>query len=468
MDKTENERDFIETVFATGRFLWTALGEVGRGVIDNRVPARLCYGGMALALALYFKLDMWAFPKLKFHLQPTLRHILVYTCLVSGWVIWGIYQAAVRGRMLNRLKDAFESAKLKCNGRYPSLVEDVKIDRHVRKLRLLCNGIPKSDFASGIERIESVLNMTVVKLLQDESDKSKIEILYTMKDLAKKIVLENPNAYPDGDIPIGESYEGPIVVNMRDIAHILVAGQTGGGKSNFLKLATTVLTVNNREADVIFLDFKGGMESADIRSHAKNLGSNIECFEGSAASVAKLGQLGMILETRFNVMAALGASTFDDYLKRSVALNAKGGQTIRAQDERRTYIIIDEIAQMYSHDPGVDKEKLKSAKAAVNRIARQGRAAGVHLIVATQKPDASSFDQTVKANLPAVLCFPMANQASSVSALGTKRAFEINPEIKGRAVWKFGPKIEEVQTYFFGEADFKKENLNGPRNTVES
>ena len=158
----------------------------------------------------------------------------------------------------------------------------------------------------------------------------------------------------------------------------------------------------------------------------------------------------MTLEERFHTLSAAGASSFDDYMKKKVSRKAQTNETLRTSDERRTFIVIDEIAQLFSKEPGQDRDKQARAKAAVNRVARQGRAAGVHLIVATQKPDALSFDQTVKANLPGVLCFPMANQASSVSALGTKRAFEINPNIKGRAVWKFGPKLEEVQTYLFG------------------
>jgi hypothetical protein len=43
----------------------------------------------------------------------------------------------------------------------------------------------------------------------------------------------------------------------------------------------------------------------------------------------------------------------------------------------------------------------------------------------------------------------MPSQAASVSALGTKRAFDLNPEIKGRAIWKYGPTMTEVQTYLF-------------------
>ena len=452
LENKKNQKDLSDILFNIGRFLIMAVEEIVSGIINNRVPAKMCYAGMTLAILLYFRIDADLIKALgvKYHLNSSLRNFLIYSSLLSGWFLWGIMRAIQRSRLLNQLKNAFEAANLKCNGRYPSLIEDVKIDEFVRKLRLITHGVTKSDFEKQIERVEAVLNMTAVRIIQEDNDKSKIEIVYTMKDLEKKAVLENPDAFADGEIPIGETFEGAIHVNMRDVGHILVAGQTGGGKSNFLKVVTTVLTKNNPDAKIIFLDFKGGMETADLRNHAKNLGSNIQCFDGTKRCVEELVRIGMTLEERFKVLSQFGASNFDDYLKKKVKKAIATQETVRHQDEKRTYIIIDEIAQLYSREPEVDKEALSKARASVNRIARQGRASGVHLIVATQKPDASSFDQTVKANLPAVLCFPMANQVSSVSAIGTKRAFEINPNIKGRAVWKFGPKLEEVQTYLFG------------------
>ncbi len=451
MESKKNQRDFADIIFSVGRFLYAAADEIFAGIFNNRVPARMCYAGLILACALYGRVDSIIMQKLgyKYHLNVSLRVGLVYLCLFSGWIFWGMARAGQRNRLLNRLKAAFEAAKIKCNGRYPSLIEDIKIDDHVRKLRLNTHGVPKSDFERELDRLEAVLNVTVVRILQEDSDRSKVELVYTLKDLGKLEVLENPDAFADAEIPIGMSYEGPIHINMRDVGHILVAGQTGGGKSNFLKVATTILTKNNPESNVIFLDFKGGMESADLRNHARNLGDNITCFEGTKSCIDELARIGTLLEERFKTLSGVGASTFDDYLKKKVGRKSSGHETVRASDERRTFIIIDEIAQLYSKEPDINKEVQLRAKAVVNRVARQGRAAGVHLIVATQKPDASSFDQTVKANLPAVLCFPMPNQVASVSALGTKRAFELNPNIKGRAVWKFGPSTEEVQTYIF-------------------
>ena len=71
----------------------------------------------------------------------------------------------------------------------------------------------------------------------------------------------------------------------------------------------------------------------------------------------------------------------------------------------------------------------------------------MHLIVATQKPDSSSFDQTVKSNLPGVLCFQMVNDVSSISVLGTGRATDLPPN-PGRGIWKNSLDMVEVQTPF--------------------
>ncbi len=178
MEYQRKNRDFADIAVSVGRFLWAAAEEIASGILNNRVPAKTCYAGLLLALVFYFRLDSWILGSLglKFRLGGSLRLFLTYASLISGWVLWGVARAGARNRLLNRLKDAFSAANLKCNGRLPSLIEDLRVDDYVRKLRLLCHGIPKADFEKEIKRIESVLNVTVVKLHQDENDKSKIEI----------------------------------------------------------------------------------------------------------------------------------------------------------------------------------------------------------------------------------------------------------------------------------------------------
>lgn len=445
------KKDYIDVLESTGRFMWTAVKETLIGIYKNQVPIGPTLFGMLIAVLLINEFDVWLFKLvgLPIHMSYGVRDFLTYSSIASGWVVWGIARAAERNRLLWKLTDAFEAAKLKCNGRYPSLIEDVEVDEYVRKLRLVTNGIMAEDFKKAKSQLEASLNITIGRILQDDEDKSQIELFYSSKPLTKSVVLENPEGFDEGEIPIGVAFDRAIKVRFRDISHMLVAGQTNGGKSNFLKTVTTVLTRNNPEAKILFLDFKAGMETADLRNHAKNLGPNITCFDGEADCVTALSRLGMTLEDRFQTIANAGATSLDEYLKKLVSRSVHDGATLRETHERRTYIVIDEIAQLYTKDPCVTKEIRLKAQSTVNRIARQGRAAGIHLVVATQTPDSKGLDQTVKANLPAILCFPTVNQVASVSALGTKRAFEIDPEVKGRAVWKFGPRVEEVQTYRF-------------------
>ncbi len=460
MENRKTQRDFGDVCSIILKFLKATAEEIWSGVINNRVPVAATYLGLALGFFLYLRADVkvLSFIGTKYHIPGLLRTVLVYAFAFSGWIIWGMVRARQRSQLLAKLKDAFEAASLKCNGRLPSLIEDVGVDEFTRRLRLHCNGIPLSSFESNKERLEAVLNVIIVCFRQLAEDKSKVEIVYSLKDMPRSLVLENPDSFVDGEIPIGLSHEGAVHINLRDIGHMMLAGQTGGGKSNFLKVATSILTKNNPESNVIFLDLKGGMDNADLRDHAKNLGDNISCFDGTKSSAQELIRIGMGIEERFALLAKAGASTLDIYLKLKHGRKLKSTETERPADDRRTYVIADEIQQLYTNDGQIDKETRDKAKAVVNRIARQGRAAGIHLIAVTQKPDMQSFDQTVKANLPGVLCFPMVNQAASVSAIGTKRAFELDPKVKGRAIWKYGPKTLEVQTYRFNISDEGKKD----------
>jgi S-DNA-T family DNA segregation ATPase FtsK/SpoIIIE len=383
-----------------------------------------------------------------------MREVVVYASLFSGWIIWAGIRAFDRTKLLAKLRDAFLYCGLEINNKVPAFIEDVPIDDHVRNLKLFTQGLSVKKFTDSKDNLEAYLNISIDKMRDENGDKGRINILYAMRPLDTTALLDNVLGFADGEIPIGISYEGPITVNMRDVAHILAAGQTGGGKSNFEKVVTSVLVVNNRGAEVFYLDFKGGMELADLTNRLGEKYDNFHKYEGPKACAKFLSDLGEKIESRLKEIASSGSANLDDYLAKRAGENAEpkadDSGIVKEQDVlKRTYIVIDEIAQLYARDPSISREDLAKARDAVNRIARQGRAAGIHLIVATQKPDAQSFDQTVKANLPAVLCFPMPSQAASVSALGTKRAFDLNPEIKGRAIWKYGPTTTEVQTYLF-------------------
>jgi energy-coupling factor transporter ATP-binding protein EcfA2 len=450
--RSEQKYFWTDKLFGFFRFLWFTVCELKIGVVNERINIRrYLIPGIVIALAFLARIDYFLAGLLgsDWMIPIGIRAGIIYTCLLGGWFIWAGQRALLRTKLLGRLRDAFIYSGLEANKKLPAFIEDVSIDQHVRKMKLFTNGNPLKEFLKNRENLEGHLNISIVRMYEEPNDKTRISIVYAMRDLEPLVHLEDPTAYVDGEVPIGHTFEGELHVNLRDVGHILVAGQTGGGKSNFLKVATSTLVLNNPDADVYFLDFKGGMELADLMNNLGQSRPNFQFKAGPAACIESLSQIGKRIETRLKDIANAGASTFDDYLKKRVVVQPTDGGANRSEPEKRTFIVVDEIAQLYARDPGVNKDTLHEARAAINRIARQGRAAAVHLIVATQKPDSVSFDQTVKSNLPAVLCFPMVSQAASISALGTKRAFDLNPDIRGRAVWKFGPRVTEVQTYAF-------------------
>lgn len=455
----KNEPNFWENKFYEAcKFIWYAGAELLDGIINNRIDVvKYVYPGIFVALLLLVRID-YAVSYLTgadyFKLSPSLWQWLIYLSLASGWVIWSFQRAYHRSTFLERLRQAFLYCGFSANGRLPSFIDDSPIDDYVRRMKLGTSGIPVSQFQESRQKLESQLNISVVKMTDDEGDKSRINLLYATKPLPSTALLNGVQAFKNGEMPIGISYEGPISINLEEAPHVLVCGQTKGGKSNFEKTVASTLVATCPEADVCYLDFKGGMELADLTNKLGYEHSNFFKYEDKVKCTRFLGQLGDTLEGRFKEIARLGAANLDDYLKKLEAERLKKmavGLSPSNRDEtpRRMYLLIDEISELYSKNAFLPKAELLAAKAAVNRIARQGRAAGIHMIVSMQTPDVTSLDQTLKSNMPAVLCFPMASIAASISALGTKRAVDLDPAIQGRAIWKYGPKMLEVQTYLF-------------------
>lgn len=108
-------------------------------------------------------------------------------------------------------------------------------------------------------------------------------------------------------------------------------------------------------------------------------------------------------------------------------------------------MLVDEAADLFLASAAVTAKQAAECRAILSAIARKGRALGVHLVLGTQRPDVKSLDPQIKANLTSVVCFQMKNNASSMTVLDSGRASHL-PEIPGRAIWKKGNKMMELQT----------------------
>ena len=106
--------------------------------------------------------------------------------------------------------------------------------------------------------------------------------------------------------------------------------------------------------------------------------------------------------------------------------------------------MIDEASEVFMSGAYANASDITKSKSSAAKIGSQGRALGVHIIIATQKPSVKAVDGQIKTHLTGRICFRMSDIASSTTILDSKRAAEL-PNIKGRAVWRSDSDLREIQ-----------------------
>ncbi|GIG33312.1 hypothetical protein Col01nite_24710 [Cellulomonas oligotrophica] len=203
-----------------------------------------------------------------------------------------------------------------------------------------------------------------------------------------------------------------------DGPHLLVAGTTGAGKSELLTtlvLAAALSRPPDRLA-LLLVDFKGGTGLGPVASLPHVVG-HVDDLDAARARRALVG-LRAELRRRERVLAAHGATHLRDLDPAAVGTPP------------RLLVVVDELRALLDDVP--------DASAVLARIAAQGRALGVHLVLATQRP-AGTVTAELRANVTARLCLRVADPADSRDVLEVPDAAAIDPRRPGRALLRTGP-----------------------------
>ena len=229
---------------------------------------------------------------------------------------------------------------------------------------------------------------------------------------------------------LGESYTGPVTVNLAHIPHILLGGSTGSGKSVLLKLL--LMQALHKGAEVYITDFKGGVDFPKVWHEKCRM-----CFTEENLRYT-LDQLVAVLEYRKNAFKALGCPNIDAY------------NEIAERPLQRLIFACDEVAEMLDKT-GADSERKKLLAQIENKlstIARQGRAFGIHLILATQRPDATIIPGQIRNNMDLRVCGRADSVLSQIILDNTSAAEQIPKDARGRFITGDGTVF---QGYLFDE-----------------
>ena len=219
-------------------------------------------------------------------------------------------------------------------------------------------------------------------------------------------------------------YGGFASASLEAVEGLLVGGQPGSGKSSALRALLVGFIEWTRPAAcrICVVDLKGGVEFAWLARapHVRQV----------ATTVHEARQLFETVEQAVeDRQGALLRHDTDD----SADVPGLG----------RVVLVIDEMAELRGE---------KEALAAIRRIAARGRAAGVHLVCCTQRPDRESVPGDIKCNLPGTLAFKVRNRTNSEILVDHGGAEDL--PLHGTAVWQWHREFR-VRVPFIGRAEAK-------------
>ncbi len=356
---------------------------------------------------------------------------------------WGLFRMMLRRKLTVRLTELFTTANLKtATGKLPSLIFDQPIDEWTRKLRLKKMNLPKESFTGAKSCIESGLQVYIDDI-RENRESGTIDFIYSHHEMPRFVPLKNLQMKSEGEFLLGETRARTITGNFAEVPHLLIGGQTGGGKSTLLRQLITSLYISNLEYSFYLIDLKGGLEFQLFEQLPR-----VEVIPNVKRAVETLRTLEKILEYRFQVLKANNAKDLSAYFKKPIADRIHPESVPQFYRRiHRTITVIDEAAELFMAGNLSKSKEVQEARRLAGKIAAQGRAVGLHLIIATQKPDVKAIDSHIKINLTGIISFQMPNLGSSMSILSSGRAVDL-PAIPGRAIWKCGLDQLEIQTPF--------------------
>ena len=261
------------------------------------------------------------------------------------------------------------------------------------------------------------------------------EKVYLREQLASHDYIDSSAKLP---LCLGKTIGGePVIVDLARMPHLLIAGTTGSGKS--VAINTMILSLLYRlrpdQCRLIMVDPK--MLELSVYDGIPHLLTPVVTDPKKAVVALKWAVREM--EERYKKMSKLGVRNIDGYNARVAEAKAKGeklNRTVHTGYDKETgeaiyeneeldleplpflVVIVDEMADLMMVAG-------KDIEGAVQRLAQMARAAGLHVILATQRPSVDVITGTIKANFPTRISFQVTSKIDSRTILGEQGAEQL-------------------------------------------
>ena len=268
----------------------------------------------------------------------------------------------------------------------------------------LAPGIPVQKIFKIQDNIAMNLKTTTIRVVAPLPNKStlgievpnrEISIVYLREILASREFQKNPSKLT---IAIGKDIMGrPVVSDLKIMPHLLIAGATGSGKTVCLNSLITSILYKATPEEVKFILIDPKMVELTLYNGLPHLLCPVVIDIKKAVNVLKW--LIHEMERRYKLFSEKKVRNIDSY-------------NIQFKDEKVPYVVvvIDELADLML----IAKNEIEQS---IIRLAQLSRAAGIHLILATQRPSVNVITGVIKANLPCRISFQVTSKFDSRTIL---------------------------------------------------
>ena len=247
------------------------------------------------------------------------------------------------------------------------------------------------------------------------------------------------------EVPLGRDVAGKLItLDITKTPHLLIAGATGSGKSVAINGIITSLLMNCTPDEVKLMLVDPKKVELGVYNGIPHLISPV-VTESKKAAIS-LNKLVAEMERRYETFANVGARNIDGYNR----LIKNQQASMDTGEKPMPYIvgIVDELADLMM----VSSNEVEGA---IIRIAQMGRAAGIHMIIATQRPSVDVITGLIKANVPSRMAFAVSSGTDSRTILDQNGAEKLLG--RGDMLFKLvGKKPIRVQGAFISDEDVEK------------
>ena len=367
----------------------------------------------------------------------------------SGGAVDGTAEMRENTKRLNETLASFKiEARIINVTRGPSVTRyEVELDKGVRlnKLTTIADDIALSIGASGVRIAAVPGKISVVGIEVPNRAVSPVSL--------REVIDSNEfrNAKSKTTFSVGKDIGGNCIIgNIAKLPHMLIAGTTGSGKSVCMNSIIISLLYKASPDDVKLIMIDPKMVELGIYNAIPHLLIPVVTDPKKAAGSLQWAVTEMM--RRYKAMSDAGVRDLESFN----SIVESSGEGVKLP---QVVVIIDELADLMM-------VAAKEVEESICRIAQMGRASGIHLVIATQRPSADVITGLMKANIPSRIAFSVASAMESRIILDTMGA----EKLVGKGDMLFSPigsgKPMRVQGCFVSDAEveavatYVKENFN--------